>query len=118
MIRNAKAKGARLEREVKDRLKKAGCIVVRQAASLFPDLICILPVEPGKEELNKRLFFIECKCRKYISSEERKLLMQIELRFGGKSIIAYKHKGKMAFCGLNYNAFPSLKALGIFATII
>ena len=67
---NTKAKGARFERRVKDKLIKEGWFVVRQAASTFPDLIGV----KGNGVLS-RVGFFECKSRKTSFSKREKNLL-------------------------------------------
>jgi len=64
---NTKEKGNRFEREVKKSLEKQGFFVSKQSASRFPDLIAIAP--------SQTVYFIECKCNKYISATEKEKLL-------------------------------------------
>ena len=97
---NCKAKGSRFERKVKKMLEEKGYFVVKQSASIFPDLIVIAPF--------RVVYLIECKVAKYLSKEEKKRFD--ELKKYGVCRIAYpkkclhdKRKTEIVLCDLNYN---------------
>lgn len=79
MIKNARAKGSRLEREVKRILISKGYHCSRQAASVFPDLLAIKKGES---------LAIECKTNKYLSKKEKDSFSFLEGYFD-KCMVAY-----------------------------
>ena len=89
----SKLKGIRFEREVKRYLEDKGFFVVRQSASLFPDIIAI-------DKIN--VYFIECKVNKYVSKAEKKKLRDL-LELGIPLIAFPKDSLKdIKFCDLKY----------------
>ena len=64
MPNRSREKGYRWERKVRDYFRSQGCFVVRQGASLFPDLIVLRPKGDSP-------WLIECKVNKYLSRDEK-----------------------------------------------
>ena len=99
----SRQKGDRFERRVKKYLEDNNCFVIRQSASVFPDLIAF-PYDHS--DINGSVLLIECKCNKYISKEERiKFDGFLALREKVIRIISFNEKGKIKFCDLNYNLY-------------
>src|SRR3972149_1498746 len=79
-----KIKGIKWERKVKEDLEKRGYLCIRQAASLFPDLIALF---------KGRFYFIECKTdRKYLSRKEKEKLIILMKQYGGLALLASKQR--------------------------
>ena len=102
---NTKAKGSRFERRVKKILEEKGYFVIKQSASIFPDLIAIAPF--------RVVYLIECKVAKYISKEEKNRFD--ELKKYGVCRVAYpkkclhdKRKTEIILCDLDYNEYEVL----------
>lgn len=85
----ARAKGSRLERELKHKLRGMGYFVIRQASSSFPDLIA-LPNSDNPEHKFKRPLLIECKVNKYLKLQEKLAFRTIEKY--GEILVAYPVK--------------------------
>ncbi|NCD07350.1 MAG: hypothetical protein EOL97_14655 [Spirochaetia bacterium] len=97
----ARKKGDEFERRVKKLLESKGCFVIRQSASVFPDLIVMSKKD---SEVFDDIILIECKCNKYIRKKERLKFEEFDLlKLNIKKVIAYKVKGKIFFCDLKYN---------------
>jgi Holliday junction resolvase len=90
-------KGDRFERRVQKFLVSKGFKCYRNSASVFPDLIAFN--ESG-------VFFVECKCNKYISKSEKEEFSV--LQSFGKCFIAHNFKGKILFCDKYYKDVTSL----------
>jgi Holliday junction resolvase len=73
-LKNAKAKGSRLERQSRDILRNAGMIVIKAGGSLGPaDLIGLIP-EQG------RVVFVQVKSNRGVSPAERQALINLAAR--------------------------------------
>lgn len=100
-----KAKGARLERELKEKLNKMGYLVIRQAASQFPDLIALHNLKTNPT--NPKPLLIECKTNKYLTKPEKEALENLNCY--GMPCIAYpikEHNRKIiVLCNTKYKEF-------------
>lgn len=74
---NTREKGSKFEREVRKALEKDGYFVSRSAASAFPDLIAVSET--------KKVYFIECKCNKFITKGEKEELIKMR-KYGGIAV--------------------------------
>lgn len=94
-------KGYRFERTTKAYLEAKGYYVIRQGGSKFPDLVAIKCV-PGV--MGIELLFVECKCAKYITRDERKKFVEIGQRVPySRRAVAYvnkKARGGIGFYGI------------------
>lgn len=95
----SRAKGYRFEQKVKHLLTNQGFFCVRQGRSVFPDLVAI----------NKKTYLIECKVNKYISKQEREVLLDYEKKYNIIPLIAYNNNGKVEFCSLEYKKKSIIK---------
>jgi Holliday junction resolvase len=93
-----KGKGIAFERTVKKYLKEQGCLVVRQAASFFPDIIAVTP-NSGKVVVGNTTFHgrfvlaVECKARDgKLSKHEREVLIGLEKKYGTLPYFAKRGK--------------------------
>lgn len=81
-----KIKGNVWERSTKKHLISRGFFVVKQGASLFPDLIAI--------NRDGKVFFIECKSAKnYITSKEKQMLRDMARQYSISPFVCYPKYG-------------------------
>jgi len=85
-LKNPKRKGIVFERKTRKVLEAQGFFCVRQAASIFPDIVAIAP-KTGE------VHFIECKVKaKYFSRREREYLLEMQKKYNVKPFLAYKKR--------------------------
>jgi Holliday junction resolvase len=78
-LKNAKAKGSRLERRSRDVLRQAGFLVVKAGGSLGPiDLLAIHPEIKG-------VMAVQVKANRWAGPAERQGLIDLAARFRGDS---------------------------------
>lgn len=89
MVKNKKAKGSNLERDIKRYFERWGYIVTKSGGSFGIDLIAI------KKDLPPILINVKW-LRKYLSKKEREELLKDAEKTDGIPLLAYKHvpKGK------------------------
>lgn len=92
MVNRSYVKGYNFERRVKKYLEGKGYYCIRSSKSRFPDLVAV------KKEYT---IFIECKCNKYLSAEEKEEFGRL-LEYG-EVALAYRDGRKIVFaCPFDY----------------
>ena len=104
---NTKAKGSRLERALKNKLKERGFLAIRSSASLFPDVIAIRPdIDKclikdfccgicSRCNFRKKVYIFECKYDGYLSKEEKAKLKHIADAYDALCFVAFMLNRKM-----------------------
>jgi len=93
---SCKSKGINFERTVKQYLKKQGCLVVRQAASLFPDIVAITPTNTevviGNTTFHGTfILIVECKASKgKLSSTEQTAMLGLAKKYHATALYAMR----------------------------
>ena len=102
---NHRAKGARLEYKVRDKLIEDGFIVTKSSNSQFPDSVAVRKV--GGFSI---VLYVECKTNKYLSIAEKREFIRIKDKTAATCVVAFpkKENGRVRIVLEEFKPNPSL----------